>query len=450
MKPIIALVGRPNVGKSTLFNFLINKREALVGKYLRLTRDRKYGKAKYSNIEFTVIDTGGIDGHEKYFEQEVAKQSFTAIKESNIVFLIMDGRIGLTHEDIKLYNDLRSKEKDVFIVVNKTEGIDSDIVKSEFYSLGSKNLYTISASNGLGINVLIKIALSRFLKKYNYIKLINENLTIENNEIKISIIGSQNSGKSTLINNFIEKNRLLANNIPGTTRENICIPFVFNKNKLILIDTAGIYKQNKKNVFCIETLSRKKTFESIKKSDILILVIDAKKSISANDLSIIQSILNKGKFFTIVINKCDLFDKKEIQKLKKDLFYRLNFIKFIPIYFVSAFCKKQINLFFKNTIKCFFYKNKKIQTNIINKIMKTAVDKYQPPFVQGRRIKLKYAHIGNYNPYTIIIHGNQLKSLSKHYKSYLTNCFYHSLNIQGTPIKLSFKNNINPFLLKNK
>lgn len=445
MKIKIALIGKTNVGKSTLFNFLTRQRDALVGKQPKLTRDRKYGYHNTnSNIDFIIIDTAGIIIDAKKLDYEISKQSFMAIKEADIIFFIMDGQIGLSHEDIFINNYLRKTGKKIFFVINKTEKINSDIAKSEFYSLGSKKLYTISATNGLGIENLIHKSTSKYFIKYKNIE--NKNC-LNTHKIKITIVGCKNSGKSTLINTFIKKNRLLTDCKPGTTRENINIFCNYQTNKIVLTDTAGIYKNKKKSF--IKDLSRKKTFQSINESNIIILVIDSKNFFSENIFFIIKYLLNKGKFFTIAINKCDLLKEEEKIQFKNFLFLRLNFIKFIPIYFVSSIYNEKIDYLFKNSIQHYFKKNKKVSTNRINKIINYAINSYPPPMIMGKRIKLKYGHIGSYDPYTIVIHGNQLNSLSKQYKCYLINFFYRFLKIKGTSIKIFFKTSINPFLNKN-
>lgn len=313
MKPIIALIGRPNVGKSTLFNLLTNKKDSLVGNYPRLTRDKKYGNIEKQNIKYTIIDTGGINGHEKGLEIKVAKQSFSAIEECNIVFFIMNAREGLSYDDILINKKLRLFKKKVYFILNKTEGLECDFIKSEFYSLGINKLYTISATNNLGIKELFREISLNLSKNYEKLTYLNNKYFISKKNYKkkltISLVGCKNVGKSTLINNFIKTSSLLSSNQPGTTIENIYNTKIFNKNYLTVIDTAGFSKINNKNE--IEKASINKIFQAIKESNILILVADINKNISKQDLHLIKIILNRGKFLIIVLNKCDSFNKKK-------------------------------------------------------------------------------------------------------------------------------------------
>lgn len=447
MKPIISLIGRPNVGKSTLFNLLIRKRDSLVLDYPKLTRDRKYGYAKIFGISCTLIDTGGIDFCKQSISLEIFDQSILAIKESNIILFILDGRSGLNEDDILINNFLRKFfQKNIFFVVNKIEGLQLNLVINEFYKLGMKKIYTISSTNNIGIQDLFLIVLHPWIKNttlLNQTKLppfLNLKKEIKKN-IQITVVGLQNVGKSTLINNFIQKKYLISSNDPGLTRENIYIKTQYKKKLFTIIDTAGIkkYKKNNKSSF-IDQLSISKTYQAIKESDISILLIDANSiNVSRKEIFLINFILEKGNILLVVINKFDSISLKERDKIKKIFFTRLKFINFIDIFFISSNNKKQVKSLFNYCFNYYSLKTTKISTNTLNKIMYTAISEYIPSFFKKKKIKLKFVHIGNYNPFSIIIHGNNLNKIPKNYISYLTNYFYRSLKIKGFMLKIYFK-----------
>lgn len=444
MQPIISLIGRPNVGKSTLFNLLIKKRDSLVLDYPKLTRDRKYGYAKIFDINCTLIDTGGIDFNKKNISLKMFDQSILAIKESNIILFILDGRSGLTDDDILINNFLRKFfQKNIFFVVNKTEGLEINLTINEFYKLGIKKIYAISSSNNIGIKDLFQVVLSSWIKnntKLNKIKnlpFLNLKKQINKN-IKVTIVGLQNVGKSTLINNFIQQKYLIVSNNPGLTRENIYIKTNYKKKLFTIIDTAGV--KNSNNLSHIDQLSISKTYQAIKESDISILLVDVNTMhISRKEIFLIKFILEQGNILLIAINKFDSVSLEEKNKIKAIFHTRLNFINFIDVFFISSKNNKQINNLFHHCFNYYSLKMNKINTNTLNKIMRSAVISYSPSFFKKEKIKLKFIHIGKYSPFSIIIHGNKLNKIPKNYKSYLINYFYRNLKIKGFMLKIHFK-----------
>lgn len=448
MQPIISLIGRPNVGKSTLFNLLIRKKDSLVSNYPKLTRDRKYGYIEIFGTKCTVIDTGGIDFCKEKISLKIFQQSILAIKESNIILFMLDGRVGLTYDDISINNFLRKFfRKNIFFVVNKIEGLQNNLIINDFYKLGVKKIHTISATNNLGVKNLFHIILEPWIKrnielnKKQNLNFFNLNKEIKK-DIKIAIVGLQNVGKSTLINNFIRKKYLISSNNPGLTRENIYIKTEYKKKQFTIIDTAGIkkYRKNNRESF-IEQLSISKTYQAIKESNISILLIDANSMhISHKEICLIKFILEKGNILLIAVNKFDSISLENKNKVKKAFFSRLSFLNFVDVFFISSNNNKEIENLFNYCFNYYSLKINKININNLNKIMHDAIHDYIPSFFRTKKIKLKFAHIGSYKPLSIIIHGINLNKIPKNYQSYLINYFYRSLKIKGFMLKVYFKN----------
>ncbi|MGP1931246.1 MAG: ribosome biogenesis GTPase Der [Arsenophonus sp. ET-YP4-MAG3] len=474
MIPIIALIGRQNVGKSTLFNLLTRSKDALVANFPGLTRDRKYGKAEFLEQEFIIIDTAGINNSEDEIKINITSQSLYAIKEADIIFFIVDVKYGLMSEDYVIVKYLRNCMKDIYLIANKIDGLDINIALSDFYKLGIKDIYPITASHGQGVNALLEkvVSIYSLKKSINNIELLKKEnnanyfftkknkIVLKNTEkkvidlrslpIKLAIIGRQNVGKSTLSNYILREERLVVCNIPGTTRDSIYIPMERDGYKYILIDTAGV-RRKRKITEIIEKFSVIKTLQSIKDANIVLLVIDAKQGISDQDLSLLRLILNAGCSLVIIINKWDDISEENRQLIKNILELRLGFIDFIKIHFISALYGIGINNLFKSIHEAYESATRLISTSLLMRIMKKAEEENLPPLIRGRRIKIKYAHIGGYNPPIIVIHGNQVTDLPNSYKRYLKNYFQHTLKIIGTPIRIQFKDGDNPYAdKKNK
>lgn len=462
MLPVVALVGRPNVGKSTLFNRLTRTRDALVADFPGLTRDRKYGQAKIDENEFIIIDTGGITGDEEGIDALMAEQSLQAIDEADAVLFLVDARAGMTVADEAIAEHLRKQEKNIFLVANKTDGIDADSVCGEFYALGLGEVYHIAAAHGKGVRQMIDTALDGFFEDVpeqdeneqfeaglEYIEededaLLQEQERLKNLPIKLALIGRPNVGKSTLTNRILGEDRVLVYDMPGTTRDSIYIPMSRDDREYILIDTAGVRKRKKVNE-TVEKFSVIKTLKAIEDSNVVMLVIDARDGISDQDLSLLGYTLNAGRSLVIAVNKWDGMTEYDKERVKSELDRRLGFIDFAKIHFISALHGTGVGHLYESVEEAYDSSTKRISTSMLTRIMTMAVDDHQPPMVQGRRVKLRYAHAGGYNPPLIVIHGNQVKKLADSYKRYLMNYFRRSLGIMGTPIRIEFREGSNPF-----
>lgn len=479
--PVVALVGRPNVGKSTLFNRLTRTRDALVADFPGLTRDRKYGHAHIAGHEFIVIDTGGIDGTEEGVEEKMAEQSLLAIEEADVVLFLVDARAGLTAADIGIANYLRQRQnKTTVLVANKTDGIDADSHCAEFYQLGLGEIEQIAASQGRGVTQLMEQVLAPFAERlesadeieptsedaqdewdqaldFDFAEstaLIDEALEDEAEEqdknIKIAIVGRPNVGKSTLTNRILGEDRVVVYDLPGTTRDSIYIPMERDGQAYTLIDTAGVRKRGKVHL-AVEKFSVIKTLQAIQDANVVLLVIDARENISDQDLSLLGFILNAGRSLVIVVNKWDGLDQDVKERVKSELDRRLDFIDFARVHFISALHGSGVGNLFDSVKEAYACATQKMTTSMLTRILQMATDEHQPPMVAGRRIKLKYAHPGGYNPPIIVMHGNQMEKLPDSYKRYLSNYYRKSLKIIGSPIRLLFQEGSNPFAgRKNK
>ena len=479
--PVVALVGRPNVGKSTLFNRLTRTRDALVADFPGLTRDRKYGHAHLAGYDFIVIDTGGIDGTEEGVEEKMAEQSLLAIEEADIVLFLVDARAGLTSADIGIANYLRQRQnKTTVVVANKVDGIDADSHCAEFYQLGLGEIAQIAASQGRGIANLMEQVLSPLAEKmaekeeesavenddvsemaqhdewdedFDFSNeedtaLLDEELAQEqapdSQNIKIAIVGRPNVGKSTLTNRILGEDRVVVYDMPGTTRDSIYIPMERDGQQYTLIDTAGVRKRGKVHL-AVEKFSVIKTLQAIQDANVVLLTIDARENISDQDLSLLGFILNAGRSLVIVVNKWDGLNQEVKDRVKSELDRRLDFIDFARVHFISALHGSGVGNLFESVKEAYECATQKMTTSMLTRILQIAVDEHQPPMIGGRRVKLKYAHPGGYNPPIIVIHGNQVDKLPDSYKRYLSNHFRRSLKIIGSPIRLQFQEGNNPF-----
>jgi GTPase len=462
MLPVVALVGRPNVGKSTLFNRLTRSRDALVADYPGLTRDRQYGQAEVEEHPFIVIDTGGIHGDEEGIDALMAEQSLMAIEEADAVLFLVDARAGLTSADEGIAAYLRKQNKRVFLVANKVDGIDADSAVAEFYSLAlGDDVHKIAAAHGRGVTQLLTLALAPHIEALEKEKaeLAEDEEFVEgeeeidapneNDEIKLAIIGKPNVGKSTLTNRILGEERVVVYDMPGTTRDSVYIPMERNGRKYTLIDTAGI--RRRKNVTdVVEKYSVIKTLRAIEDANVCLLIIDAREGITDQDLSLLGFILESGRSLVLAVNKWDGIDDHIKDNIHKELDRRLGFIDFARIHFISALHGTGVGHLYESVEEAFVSATKRISTSMVTKILDMAVFDHQPPMHNGRRIKLKYAHAGGYNPPIIVIHGNQAKHLPISYKRYLMNYYRKSLKIMGTPIKIEFRETSNPFAGKKK
>jgi len=438
MNPVIALVGRPNVGKSTLFNCLTKTRDALVADFPGLTRDRKYGHATIENIEYTVIDTGGLSGEAEGVDIKMAAQTLQAIEESDIILFLVDARDGLTTADENIAEQLRRYGKKIIIVVNKIDGFDIDQVTSEFYALGFKELFGISASNNRGVpSMMEEIFLEHGISA-------TELLEEQADGIRVAMVGRPNVGKSTLINRILGEDRVVAFDEPGTTRDSILVPFERDEKKYTLIDTAGV--RRRKNIkLAVEKFSVIKSLQAIDYANVVVLVIDAHEGIADQDLSLLSYIIDAGRALVIAINKWDGMDQYEKDRIKLDLERRLEFVNFADIYFISALHGSNVGLLYKAINNAYDSAFLELSTPELTRLLEKAVENNQPPVTRGRRLKMRYAHQGGKNPPIIIIHGPSPELVPKPYKRYLINFFRQILKIKGTPIRIDFKAGANPY-----
>ncbi|KEY91683.1 GTPase [Candidatus Photodesmus blepharus] len=440
MVPVVALVGRSNVGKSTLFNRLTNTRDALVADFPGLTRDRQYGRAEFGEHRFIVVDTGGVDSKGS-METKIAEQSFIAINEADIVLFMVDVRSGLMVEDKEILQRLRRIGKRVMLVANKVDGVNVEVAITEFCQLGLQNIYPISASQSHGIEKLVDSLSSLFIKECQESQL--ENLQ-QDQPIKLAVIGRPNVGKSTLINRILGEDRVVVCDLPGTTRDSIYIPMCYNGCKYILIDTAGVRRRKCVNEI-VERFSVIKTLKAVESANVVLFIIDAYESISDQDLSLLGFTLNTGCSIVIVMNKWDTLNTDMKKHVKRELERRLRFVNFVRIHFISALHRTGLTSLFKSVREAYEVATTRVGTASLTRIMKMAIDNHRLPMVRGRRVKLKYAHAGGYNPPIIVIHGNLVDTIPLSYKRYLMNYYRKSLNIVGTPIRVQFKNSKNPF-----
>ncbi|MDH5471234.1 MAG: ribosome biogenesis GTPase Der [Gammaproteobacteria bacterium] len=437
MLPVIALVGRPNVGKSTLFNVLTKTREALVADFPGLTRDRKYGNGKYENKHFIVIDTGGLSGESEELDDRMAQQTLLAIEEANLVFFMVDARDGLTTADEAIANQIRRYGKTIHLVVNKIDGINAEQAEADFFSLGFGDPHSISAAHGRGVKQLVEKLFSDW-QDWDEVE------AEQAKGIKVALVGKPNVGKSTLINRMLGEERVVVMDMPGTTRDSIFIPFVHNEKQYTLIDTAGV--RRKKNVKqTIEKFSVIKTLQAIDRSNVTILLIDAKEGISDQDLHLLGYIVDSGRALVIAINKWDGMSDYDKRQIKEQLEKRLVFINFAEIFYISALHGSGVGKLYQAIDRAYASATKNLSTPELTRILEKATQIHQLPLVKGRRIKLRYAHQGGMNPPVIVIHGNQTDLVPPSYIRYLTNLFVEELKLTGTPLRLEFKTGSNPF-----
>ncbi|GAB3472675.1 ribosome biogenesis GTPase Der [Massilia terrae] len=447
MKPVIALVGRPNVGKSTLFNRLTRSRDALVADLPGLTRDRHYGEGRMGDRPFLVIDTGGFEPVAKEgIMHEMALQTRQAVAEADIVVFIVDGRQGLTPHDKTITDFLRKSGRQVMLVVNKSEGMKYTSVTAEFYELGLGDPYVISAAHGDGVLDLVNEALDLAVQQRPEEP---EELEPADHGIKIAIVGRPNVGKSTLINTLVGEQRVIAFDMPGTTRDSIEVPFERDGKTYTLIDTAGIRRRGK--VFeAIEKFSVVKTLQSISEANVVVLLLDAQQDISEQDAHIAGFILESGRALVVAVNKWDGLQSHQRDQVKIDLDRKLDFLSFAKQHFISALKGTGIGPLMKSVDSAYAAATAKLSTPRLTRALELAVEKQEPKRKGGTRPKMRYAHQGGQNPPVIVIHGNALDGVTEPYKRYLEKHFRDTFNLIGTPLRIELRSGKNPFAKEQK
>ena len=439
MLPVIALVGRPNVGKSTLFNRLTRSRNALVASFPGLTRDRQYGQGELGNVDYVVVDTGGLTDEKGSIDKPMADQVMQAIVEADVIAFMVDARDGRIAGDETIAEMLRQQTVPVMLVVNKIDGQDPDMAAAEFFSLGFGDPSYISASNGQGVAQFINENVASFP---GFDAVGSDN--VEESGIKIAVVGRPNVGKSTLVNRLLGEERVVVFDAGGTTRDSIYIPFERDGQPYTLIDTAGVRRRGKV-VERIEKFSVIKTLDAIADAHVIVLMIDARDGVVEQDLHLLGHVLGAGRALVIAVNKWDGLARDERDRIRSELERRLTFIDFARIHFISAMHGSGVGNLYGSLHRAYESATRGIKTSDLNFILEQAVSDHQPPLVRGRRIKLRYAHLGGSNPPVIVVHGNQTDSVPASYKRYLENRFIDALELEGTPVRLDFKTGDNPF-----
>lgn len=445
MKPVLALVGRPNVGKSTLFNRLTKSRDAIVADFAGLTRDRHYGDGRLGDREFIAVDTGGFEPTaESGIYKEMAKQTRQAVAEADAVIFVVDVRSGVSGQDHDIARYLRTVGKKVLIAANKAEGMQDSVLAAEFFELGMGEPHPISASHGQGIRSLLDAALEGF----DFGDETPEDLEDPDRPIRLAVAGRPNVGKSTLINTWLGEERLVAFDLPGTTRDAISVPFERGGQKFELIDTAGLRRKGR--VFeAIEKFSVVKTLQAIADANVVLLLLDATQGVTDQDAHIAGYILESGRAVVLAVNKWDAVDAYQREMLQRSIEQRLAFLKFAPVLHISAVKRQGLGPVWKSIADAWASAKKKLPTPILTRLLLEAVQFQQPKRAGAFRPKLRYAHQGGQNPPVIVIHGNSLEHVTDAYKRFLEGRFRAHFKLTGTPLRIEMKSSRNPFDAKD-
>ncbi len=438
MLPVIALVGRPNVGKSTLFKYLTRSRDALVAAEPGLTRDRQYGFGRVGPVPYIVIDTGGLSGELEGLAGLMAGQTHKALDEATHVLFMVDGREGLTPGDQQIAEDLRKRTSPVSLVVNKTEGADPDVIAAEFHALGLGEPLTISSAHGHNITALMELVLASLPASTG------EADAAAEDGIRVAIIGRPNVGKSTLINRLLGEERQLAFDKPGTTRDSVSIPFERDGQRYTLVDTAGVRRRSRVPEG-IEKFSVIKTLQAIDRANVVIGVLDAHEAITDQDASLMGLAVHRGRAMVLAVNKWDGLDDDAREDIRRQLDVKLPFLDFARLHFISALHGTGVGHLLESVNAAYRAATRDLPTPVLTEVLEDAVRRHPPPLSRGRRIKLRYAHQGGRNPPVIVIHGSQVERTPRAYQRFLMNVFRKAFDLEGTPVRIEFKTGKNPF-----
>ncbi|MGZ5180292.1 MAG: ribosome biogenesis GTPase Der [Ramlibacter sp.] len=444
MKPVMALVGRPNVGKSTLFNRMTKSRDAIVADFAGLTRDRHYGNAKHGKHEFIVIDTGGFEPTaESGIYMEMAKQTRQAVAEADVVVFVVDARGGLSAQDHDIADYLRKLGKPTVLAANKAEGMTEGVQLTEFYELGLGEVHPVSAAHGQGIRSLVEVALAPLNLPEE-----DEDAAVDESVIKLAVAGRPNVGKSTLINTWLGEERLVAFDLPGTTRDAISVPFERDGQKYELIDTAGLRRKGR--VFeAIEKFSVVKTLQAIESANVVLLLLDATQGVTDQDAHIAGYILESGRAVVLAVNKWDAVDAYQREQLQRQIEARLAFLRFAALHLISAKKRQGLGPVWQSIVQAHKSAMTKMPTPVLTRLLQEAVQ-FQAPKRSGMfRPKLRYAHQGGMNPPVIVVHGNSLEHVTDAYKRFLEGRFRKEFNLIGTPLRIEMKTSKNPYADKD-
>ncbi len=439
MLPVVVLVGRPNVGKSTLFNRLTGTRDAIVADMPGVTRDRQYGYGKLGPVPYVVVDTGGLVEQPSGIETPMRLQTERAIEEADVLVFLADARSGLTPQDHWVVRELRRSGKKVVLAVNKAEGLDPATAAADFHSLGLGEPLAIASAHGDGCRELM----SRVLEDFDP-EVIAAESSPNDGRIRIAIIGRPNVGKSTLVNRLIGEERVIASDMPGTTRDSIFVPFARDEREFTLIDTAGVRRRGKIDDD-IEKASVAKTLQAIDTAHVVIFVVDAHDSIGEQDANVLGLALQRGRALIIAVNKWDGIPMEQRDEIRRLLELKLDFVPYAPVHFISARHGTGVGELVAATIKAYDAAMTEIPTPKLTKTLERAMVQHQPPLVRGRRIKLRYAHQGGRNPPRIIVHGNQTVHVPEAYTRYLANVFRREFDLFASPVAIEYRTDSNPY-----
>lgn len=436
MLPVLALIGRPNVGKSTLFNAMTGTRDALVADFPGLTRDRQYGYSRRIEVPCIVIDTGGLVENADQIEGLMVAQTERAIAEADRLIVLVDGRAGLTPQDQFVAQLARRSGKPVVLAVNKTEGFDQDVAVVDFHQLGLGEPHPIAAAHDQGTISLLEAALHGLTP--------DPSDGPELTGIKVAVIGRPNVGKSTLINRLLGENRMVAFDEPGTTRDSVMVPFERDGERYTLIDTAGLRRQARVDN-AIEKFSVIKTMQAIETAHVVVAVVDAHDNVVEQDASLLGAVIEQGRALVLAVNKWDNIPPEQRDLIRSQIMQRLTFADFAPLHFISARHGSGVGELLVAVRKVYAAATRDMSTPELTRVLEAAVESHQPPLVSGRRIKLRYAHQGGRNPPVIVIHGNQTDHVPDAYRRYLVNVYRKAFDLSGTPVRVAFRAEENPF-----
>lgn len=456
MTPVLAIVGRPNVGKSTLFNQLTRSRDAIVADYPGLTRDRQYGRGTHNSHPFIVIDTGGIGENDDGIDIPMGEQVRLALQEADAVIFLVDGRAGLTPADQNIARQLRALHKPIELVVNKTDGLDESVAAADFFRLGFERLHTIAAAHGRGVKRMLEQIFPALAEVDDapVFAEVDEAVDGEEDEvatqrqdedgIRVAILGRPNVGKSTLVNRMLGEERVVVFDMAGTTRDAIKVPFERFGKRYTLIDTAGLRRRGK--VFeAVEKFSAIKALQAVDDSHVTILVIDAREGITDQDMHLLGYVLDSGRSLLIAVNKWDGLDTDHRDAVKRELSRRLSFLPWARIHYISALHGSGVGDLFGFVEKAYESAFTRLASSKLTRLLEDVVSEHQPPQSGRYRAKLRYAHMGGSNPPLIIIHGSRLDQLPGSYVRFLENRFRELLRLEGTPVRFEFKTGTNPY-----
>jgi len=437
MLPVIALVGAPNVGKSTLFNVLTGTRDAIVADVPGLTRDRQYGFGRVGPVPYVVIDTGGLVENPRGIEAQMRAQTQRALEEADRLIFIVDARAGLSGQDQFVARELRRAGKPVTLALNKSDGLDPDTAAADFHALGFGEPLAISSSHGSGCEELMARVLAGFEAQP---PVSGE----EADAIRIAIIGRPNVGKSTLVNRLLGEERVIASEEPGTTRDSILVPFEREGRRFLLIDTAGV-RRRARVADAVERASVAKTLQAIDEAHVVILVLDAHDTVAEQDASVLGLALERGRALIIAVNKWDGIPEEQREQIRRQLALKLDFVPFAPLHFISARHGTGVGELMYSTVRAYEAAMRAMPTRELTRTLEHALSMHQPPLVRGRRIKLRYAHQGGRNPPRIVIHGNQTAAVPEAYTRYLANVFRKTYDLFATPVFIEYRTDANPY-----